>query len=168
MRHRFTQQVPEGGVAIGAVDLNIRTRHQLVPLLKGLQYIFVTEGLNELVFEALELCILGDKKKTGRLGMSLWEIFVLSSIRQGLNIDYDFLTDQANQHKLVRQILGVYSAPSSDGKEYHVQTVKDNVRLLSEEQLRSINDLVVKSTHGLIKKKKDWTPILYGQKEIAL
>ncbi len=38
-------------------------------VLKALQYIFVTSGLNEKVFSLLEKKIIADKKKTGRPGM---------------------------------------------------------------------------------------------------
>ena len=51
--------------------------------------------------------ILKNKHKTGRPGMSLWQIFVLSQVRLCLNISYDRLHDLANNHALLRQILGI-------------------------------------------------------------
>ncbi len=35
--------------------------------------------------------------------MDLWHIFVLATVRLGLDIDYDKLEDLANHHKLLSQ-----------------------------------------------------------------
>ena len=40
-----------------------------------------------------------------------------------------------------------------DDYEYNLQTIKDNVCLLTPEMLEEINELVVKSGHKLLKKK---------------
>ena len=83
--------------------------------------------------------------------MSLWRILVLGVLKSGLNIDYDRLTDSANNHKAIRKMLchGVFDV--SDNYKY--STIRDNVGLLSEEILDKINELVVKSGHKLLKKK---------------
>ncbi|OOP54952.1 MAG: hypothetical protein AYP45_17515 [Candidatus Brocadia carolinensis] len=47
------------------------------------------------------------KKKTGRYGMDLRHILVLSAVRLGLDASYNRLDNFANHHKLIRQILGV-------------------------------------------------------------
>lgn len=155
MRKRFEQQLSLGIVPIGEVKLDDRSRHQLPPLLKSLQYVFVTPDLNHKVFALLEARIVKGKKKTGRLGMSLWEILVLSLARVNLNIDYDFLLDLANNHESLRGILGVHPSDFTRGKQYKDQTLRDNVSLLDEEVLREINDLIVGEAHGLIKKKEE-------------
>ena len=154
MRKRFEQQLSLGVIPISEVVINMKSRHQLPPLLKALQHVFVTPSLNKAVFDLLENHILGDKQKTGRPGMSLWEILVLGLIRLNLDVDYDFLLDQANEHKTVRGILGVGKSDFTDGREYNYQTVIDNVRLLDEDIIRKVNDLVVGESHGLIKKKE--------------
>ena len=131
-----------------------KSRHQLAPLLKALQYIFVTPELNSKVFTILEERIMKNKKRTGRNGMSLWEIFVLSLVRLNLNIDYDFLLDQANNHHELRSIMGVGRSDFKIGKEYHEQTLRDNVSLLTEEILRELNEVIVEASHGVIKKNE--------------
>jgi hypothetical protein len=154
MRKRFEQQLTLGVVPIGEVKLEERSRHQLPPLLKALQYVFVTPELNSKVFTLLEDRVLSGKQKTGRLGMSLWEILVLSLVRLNLDIDYDFLLDQANNHIALRGILGVDRSDFKPGKEYKDQTLRDNVGLLDEQTLRQINELIVEHSHGLIKKNE--------------
>jgi len=155
MRKRFEQQQQLDSTPIGEVNLNVRTRHQLVPMLAALQYIFVTPSINESIFKLLEQKVVGDKKETGRIGMSLWEILVLGVIRLNLNYDYDALLDQANNHRLIRGILGVDGkAVFEQGKSYKLQTLKDNVSLLDEETISAISLIVVKAGHQLKKKKR--------------
>jgi len=155
MRKRFEQQLSLGIKPINEVQFNYKSRHQLKPILMALQHIFVTPELNEAVFEILEDKILKGKKRTGRLGMSLWEILVLATVRLSLDIDYDFLLDQANNHEKLRGILGVKASDfTREGKEYQYQTLVDNVSLLDEQTIQQINVLVINAGHKLIKKKR--------------
>lgn len=154
MRKRFEQQNTLDADLIPEVEFDQKSRHQLPQLLAGLQYIFVTPGLNEAVFEVLERKILEGKKKTGRLGMSLWEILVLGAVRLNMDYDYDAVHDLANHHAKVRGIMGVQTRNVFDsGKRYVLQTLKDNVSLLDEACLQEISELVVKAGHQLKKKE---------------
>ena len=154
MRRRFNSQPNLDATPIGLVKIDGKSRHELAPLLAALQYIFVTAELNEKIFSILESKILSGKKETGRLGMTLWEILVLGCVRLNLNTNYDFLQDQANNHFMLRGILGVRSGEIfSDGHYYSLSTLKENVRLLDEETLKEISIEVVKFGHVLLKKK---------------
>jgi len=161
MRKHFEQQLSLGVVPISEVKFNERSRHQLPSLLQALQYVFITKSLNKKVFGLLESRILKGKKKTGRMGMSLWEILVLSLVRLNLDIDYDFLLNFANNHENLRGILGVNQSDFKIGKKYRYQTLVDNVTLLDEETIKQINELIVEQAHGLIKKKE-------GAEDLAL
>jgi len=154
MRKRFEQQLSLNTVPIVEVEFDKKDRHQLSRLLKGLQHIFTNAELSEQVFTLLEDKILSGKQATGRLGMSLWEILVLSCVKLNLNADYDFLLDQANHHSKLRAILGIASFGYEEQKKYHLQTVMDNVELLDVETLNKINQLVVEIGHGVV--KKNW------------
>ncbi len=155
MRKRFEQQLSLGILPISEVSFDTRSRHQSMPFLRALQYVFVTPELNDKVFELLEEKILKGKKKTGRLGLTLWEILVLSLTRLNLKLDYDFLLNLANHHEQLRGIMGVRMSDYTSGRTYKYQTIVDNVSLLDEETLRQINVLIVESSHGLIKKKEE-------------
>lgn len=152
MRKRFEQQRKFGIVPISAVQLPIKSRDELPPILRALQHIYVTPDLNEEVFKILEGKVLKGKKKTGRYGMELWHILVLSAVRLGLDADYDRLDDFANHHKLIRQILGVETT-FGEGKRFSRQSIKDNVSLMDEETINKINEVVVRAGHKLVKKK---------------
>ncbi len=157
MRKHFEQQTKIGVELISEVDLSMRSRDQFPQLLAGLQYIFVTPELNKAVFKLLADQLLKGKKKTGRPGMSLWEILVLGVVRLNLNMDYDRLHYMSNSDQKLRGMLGVHSiTPDWNlGKEYKLQTLKDNVGLVDDELIKQINQLVVGSGHELKKKEEE-------------
>lgn len=154
MRKRFEVQLELGQPAIENVILPKRSRDELPPLLKGLQWIFKTPELNEAIFELLENTVVGSKQSTtGRPGMDLWHILVLGIVRLGLNCDYDRLEHIANYDGLVRQIMGLPVLGGQAG--FHHKTISDNVCHLDETLLEKINALVVE--HGLEHFKKNGT-----------
>lgn len=154
MRKRFEQQRKLGVIGISEVKLPLKSRDELPPILRALQHIYVTPELNEEVFRILEERVQKGKKKTGRYGMELWHILVLSVVRLGLDANYDRLEDFANHHKLIRQIMGVETG-FGEGKVFSMQSIKDNISLLDEETIRRINEVVVSSGHQLVKKKEE-------------
>ncbi len=154
MRKKFEQQLEIGITPISEVTIRTKSRHELPKLLIGLQHIFVTPELNDEVFTILSEKVLKGKKKTGRMGMSLWEILVLGAVRLNLDINYDMLEDLANNHIELRQILGVHKEVYMDqGIEYKLSTLKQNIRLLDEQTLSQISEVVVKAGHSLKKKE---------------
>ncbi len=156
MRQRFEQQMNLRTVAIADLKFPLKSRDELPPVLKALQYIFVTPELNEKVFFFLEKKIVGDKKKTGRPGMDLWHILVLAVVRHTLSTNWDRLEDMANYHELIRGVMGVHATAfiEDDKMEFGYQTILDNVSLLDENLLAQINELVVEAGHALFKKKE--------------
>lgn len=89
----------------------------------------------------------------GRPGMDLWKILVLGVLRLNLNWDYDRLLEMANNHRTIRQMLG--HGFNDYTYEYKLQTLKDNISLLTPEVLDKINAVVVTEGHNLVKKKDD-------------
>ena len=80
-------------------------------------------------------------KKTGRKGMDIWNIFVLAAVRLGVNIDFWRLRDYANSHRYVRAFLG-FSFMTFD-EQYDLQTIKNNTRLITNEIMDKINNVIV-------------------------
>lgn len=155
MRHRFEQQTTLGIVPVSEAKFPLRSRDELPPVLKALQYIFVTPELNEKIFQLLEKKISSGKKKTGRTGMDLWHILVLAVVRHTLNTNWDRLEHVANNDLLTRKILGI--CPNDFGveeKEFKYQTIVDNVSLIDEGLLQQVNQLVVEHGQFLFKKKE--------------
>lgn len=154
MRKRFEQPTTLDAIPIPEVKIDMKSRDQFPKLLSGLLHIFMTPELNESIFAILEEKVLGGKKKTGRMGMSLWELFVLGTVRLNLNIDYDRLHDLSNNHQSLRGLMGVETTKVfEDGKYYELQNIKDNLKLLDEETMQKINEVIVKAGHKLKKKE---------------
>src|SRR6266516_294587 len=142
-------------VAIADVKFPLKSRDELPPVLKALQYIFITPELNEKVFRLLEQTICKGKKQTGSKCMDLWHILVLAVIRHTLSTNWDRLEHLANYDQLAREILGVHTTGFNDDKiEFPYQSILDNVQLIDEELLQQISLLIVEAGHSLLKKKE--------------
>ena len=153
MREIQSRQLNFGEVDISKVEFSTRSRDEMPQLLRGLQYIYVTPEYREPIFALLEKQIAPKVSKlNGRPGMELWKILVMGTIRLNLNWNYDRLHDEVNNHRKVREMLG-HGEFEIPRREYAVQTLKDNVSLLTEELLLEINAIVVGAGHTLVKKK---------------
>ncbi len=98
------------------------------------------------IFEILEKRLLPDTGlQRGRPGMSLWRILVLGVVKMAIDCDCDRLSDQANNHRWLPMMLG--HSDFGDDTTYHVQTLVDNVSLLTEEVLEEINEAVAACGH---------------------
>jgi hypothetical protein len=113
---------------------------------------YVREEIRQKLFEKLEDSLESKASSTtGRPGMELWRILVLATLKQGLNCDFDRLQELANQHKTLREMLG--HSDWADQTVYALQTLVDNVSLLSPQVLVEISQLVVETGHEVAKKK---------------
>ena len=154
MRKTIEPQLRFGETDIGSIEFDLRSRDEIPKALRGLQYIYCTPELKEKMFAILEDIVPKDTDaNNGRPGMLLWQILVLGAIRLNCNWDYDKLKEIADNHKTIRQMLG--HGFTDDNRTYHLQTLKDNVSLLTPEILNRINELVVNAGHRLVGKKKE-------------
>jgi len=152
MRVVKNPQLCFGEVNIADIHINPRSRDDIPAVLKGLQYIYVTDEVRKKVFSALEKTLDPKiKTTTGRPGMELWKIFVLATLKLGLNCDFDRLQELANEHNSIRQMLG--HADWSDTTTYKLQTLIDNVSKLKPAILADINQVIVEAGHEVVKKK---------------
>ncbi len=152
MRIVKNPQAQFGQVDIAQIQFDARSRDDIPALLKGLQYIYVTESVRLEVFTLLENSLDTSSDKTrGRPGMQLWQVFVLATLKLGLNCDFDRLQELANQHQMLRQMLG--HGGWEDDHHYALQTIIDNVSQLKPQILAQINQVVVNTGHEVLKKK---------------
>jgi hypothetical protein len=155
MRKRFEQQMTLGRLPIGETPIPTKKRSGALPgLCAALKEIFITPKWNEKVFEILEAKITEGKQKTGRPGMDLWQIFVLSQVRFCQNISYDELHHIANYDSLIRQIMGVESGFGYEKYKFKYQNIVDNVSLLDDQTVREMNHVIVEFGHEVFKKKR--------------
>lgn len=155
MRRRFDQQLNLGVTPISEIKINTKSRDEMPPTLIALQTIFTTPELNEKVFLILEDKISKGKKATGRKGMDLWHILVLSIVRHACNTNWDKLHYYANNDISMRQIMGLHINDFHNNfLFFEHQNIFDNVSLLDAETINKINSVVVDYGLSLLKKKK--------------
>ncbi len=82
--------------------------------------------------------------------MHHWRIFVLAVVKQALNVDFDRLTELANEHRTMGQMLQHDREGYSEAPRYELQTVIDNVSLITEEIWAALNQVIVKFGHEVL------------------
>jgi IS5 family transposase len=143
-----------GETAISSIQFDPKSRDEIPKLLRGLQAIYCNREVRAQIFEALtELIPSHIDTKNGRKGMDLWKILVLGALRLNCKWDYDKLHEIANNHMQIRQMLG--HGKMDANYQYKLQTLKDNISLLTPEVLDEINQTVINYGHEVIGKKKD-------------
>ena len=154
MRKRFEQQLEIGLMPISETPV-FKSRDDIPALVIALLKIFNTPEYNTRIFSILEEKILKGKKKTGRMGLSLWQIFVLAEFRHALNLNIDRLHYMTNSDSTLRQLLGIEREAGFKKEKISLQRIKDNMNLLDEETLLKINDIIVEFGHKKVFKKKE-------------
>ena len=153
MRKVIDLQMEFWGKDIADIEFDLESRDEIPKLLMGLQHIYCTPLLRKKVEEVLRQIVPRRSHETGRPGMNLWKILVLGTLRLNCNWDYDKVHDIANNHKNIRQMLG--HREKDFDSTYALQTIRDNVRLLTPEILDEINQLVVSVGQSLVMKKNE-------------
>jgi len=129
-------------------EINLNSRDEIPKILIGLQHIIKTPGLRDEVFQILNEVIPPEiNRNTGRTGMDVWQILVLGSLHLNCHWDFDKTAEIASEHRTVRRMLG--HDENDFQKIYPVQTIIDNVSLLTPEILDRINQVVCKYGHKL-------------------
>ena len=153
MRVVEKQQLELGEQHIGQIQISRKSRDDIPALLIGIQHLYMERSTRQALFDLLEAEILPNRDhRVGRPGMALWTILVLAVIKQGLGCDFDRLQELANHHNIIRKMLGHGGWLACD-YEYQLQTLIDNVSLLSPALLSKVNELVVSSGHEVARKK---------------
>ena len=152
-----------GAVDVANIQLDPKSRDDIPQILRGLQYIYLTPEIRERVFAILADVIPTRTGKdgtvgkadpqAGRPGMDQWKILVLGTLRLGLNADFDRILELANEHNTLRRMLG--HGDWADESQYSLQTIRENLRLFTQEILDRINQEVVRAGHRLVKKSPD-------------
>jgi hypothetical protein len=146
-----------GQTGIADIQIDVSSRDDIPVILLGLQHIYTNPSLREAVFKILEEVAPtkidnGEAKvvslNKGRPGMDQWSILVLGSLRLGLNADHDRILELANQHRTLREMLGLGCFDVD--KRYCLQTLKDNLDLLTPEIMARINVEVIKAGYRLL------------------
>ena len=138
---------------IADIELDLESRDEIPKLLMGLQYIYRTRFIRKKVFKILKRIVPKKSHKTGRPGMNLWKILVLGTLRLNCNWDYDKVHEMANNHYNLRRMLG-HRKRDFDSK-YALQTIRDNIVLMTPPILDEINQIVVNTGHSIVSPNKE-------------
>jgi hypothetical protein len=139
------------------IQIDVSSRDDIPVILLGLQHIYTIRPLRDAVFKILEEVaptkMDNDEAKVvsidkGRPGMDQWSILVLGMLRLGLNADYDRILELANQHKTLREMLGLGCFDAD--KRYYLQTLKDNLKLFTAKVMVRINVEVIQAGYQLL------------------
>ncbi len=133
---------------IGALELNLNCRDEIIPILRALQHIYVDVALRDKLLDLVGQDVNVDSSADhGREGLDYWSILVLAAVRLGCNLDYDKLQNLAEEHRSLRCMMGL-----SDWQEkvnFDWRRIRDNVCLVKPATLVKINQLVVDAGHVL-------------------
>jgi hypothetical protein len=144
----FQEQLRLDCPDVSGVQLNLKCRDEIIPILRALQHVY---GDVLLRCELLDLVGQdvngGSSSKRGRPGLDYWSITVLASIRLGCNLDYDKLQDLAEQHRNLRLIMGI--GDWQEEADFDWRRIRDNLCLLRPGTLQKINHLIVAAGHKL-------------------
>ncbi|HVH70921.1 MAG TPA: ISNCY family transposase, partial [Candidatus Dormibacteraeota bacterium] len=134
---------------IPEVKLNLNCRDEIIPILRALQHVYEDAALRRDLLSLVGKDINQDSsRKHGRRGLNYWEITVLAATRLGCNLDYDKLQDLAENHRSLRQIMGIGDWQTEE-VDFDWRRIEDNVRKLRPETLKKIDDLIVGAGHEL-------------------
>ncbi|MGV8094390.1 MAG: hypothetical protein AB2L24_21245 [Mangrovibacterium sp.] len=157
MRNRFEQQLTLGQIPIEQTYINPKRKFALDELLAALKAIYCNPEYNEKIFSILEKNINTGRHRTGRKGMDLWCIFVLAQVRLCLDINYEMLHNLANNHRTMRQLMGVEREFGYESVEFEYKTLYENVSMVSDELIAELNHVIVEFGQGEVFKKKENT-----------
>jgi hypothetical protein len=149
MRKAFDRQQRMGCQTISNVSLNLGCRDEIIPILAALKHIYAQPRLRDEILQAVARDVNRDSsRKRGRKGMDYWPIVVLASVRLGCNFDYDRLQDLAEQHRVLRQMMGI--GAWDEETDFNWRTIRNNLALLRPETLERINHAIVAEGHKLV------------------
>jgi hypothetical protein len=155
MRKIYESQLSFGSVDIKNIKTDTSSRDEIDKVVLGLQELLSDKKRTETIFELLNKKISPKiSKNTGRPGMPLWNILVLAVFRQACNWDYDKLHHMANNHFMLQKLFGHDIFFYEKNHYYSLQTIKDNVMLLTPELLIKISDITVNTGHDLARIKR--------------
>lgn len=147
LRQSFKQQLTLTSITPDELIGRHHSRDDIDKLTMGYNVILETPHLRDAIIDVLSAGLnLSDD--AGREGMDYWTMFVFGSARVALDIDYDRLQNLVNNHAALRRVVGLGDLDSH--QQYGLTTLKDNIRLITEDILAQINTLIVKEGQAFV------------------
>src|SRR4051812_1452985 len=100
MRTLFPRNYQTQTTSIDHVSFQLHCRHELIPILVALQYIYSRTQVCQQLLQLIQQDVNNNTNPShGRTGLSYWEILVFAAVRLGSDLDYDALQDLAENHR---------------------------------------------------------------------
>ena len=148
MRKAYSPQRRFDCSPIAQVSLNLECRDEIIPVLCGLQYLYLDATLRrkivKLVADDLNA---GTRRDVGRRGIDDWQVVVLAAVRLGCNLDYDKLQDLIENHRALREIMGIGHWQDVSGLSF--RRIRDTLCSLQSDTIESINQAIVQAGQQL-------------------
>lgn len=147
MRTSHSTQSRFDCVTIPEIVFNLNCRHEIIPVLVALQYIYGQPDLRDEILKLVAQDVnANSSSERGRKGLQYWQILVLAAVREGCNLDYDQLQDLAENHNKLRFMMGI---GDWDDTSFNWKRIHDNVCLLKPETIEQISHCIVAAGHRL-------------------
>ena len=147
MRQSYKQQLTLTAITTNDIVGRHHSRDDIDKLTMGYNVILKKPTLRDAIIDVLASG-LNLSADTGREGMDYWTMFVFGSARVALDMDYDRLQNLVNNHAALRKVVG---HGDLDGhQQYGLTTLKDNIRLITDDMLAQINTLIVKEGQAFV------------------
>ena len=142
MRKPFSTQARLDCATIGEVQLNLKCRDEIVPVLAGLRHIYSQPQLRDQILGLVAADVnKRSRKDRGREGLDYWHIIVLAAVRLGCDLDYDKLQDLAEQHRAMRHIMGI--GDWQEQIDFNWRRIRDNICLLKPGTIEAISHCLI-------------------------
>ena len=148
MRKAFSPQQRFDGSTIDKVALNLNCRDEIIPILAALRYVYANATLRDAILRLIAADVnRKSRRNIGRRGFDDWQILVLAAVRLGCNLDYDKLQDLGEQHRALRQMMGI--GDWDDKTSFNWRRVRNTICRLSDDTLAKISELIAKAGHEI-------------------
>jgi len=142
VRKAYQSQYRFDASPIAQVQLNLECRDEIIPVLAGLQYIYTDNKLRNQVVKLVAEDLNHDTRRdVGRTGMDDWQVVVLAAVRLGCNYDYDKMQDQVENHRSLRNIMGIGDWESKEGFGY--RRIQDTLCKLKPQTISKLSEAIV-------------------------
>jgi IS5 family transposase len=152
MRKTFDRQRRLDCPSVGNVSLKLHCRNETIPLLRALQHLYRTPKVRDSILAAMARDVNGrSSAQRGRPGLSYWEILVLAAARLGCGCNYDQLQDLAENHRALRQVMGIgdWESVETGPRRFDWRRIESNINLLRPETIMQINQAIIQEGHRL-------------------
>lgn len=148
MRKSFSRQRRLDCSAIEKVLLNLACRDEIIPILSALQHIYSQHAVRDEIMGLIAQDVNEHSRRDiGREGFDDWHILVLAAVRLGCNLNYDKLQDLAEQHRALRQIMGI--GDWDDQTSFNWRRMRNTLCRLKPETIDRISQIIVQHGHDL-------------------